>query len=105
MRLPGLKHRLQSEQLYRVDNLPRQRVLDRLRDAHAAPFGAGFVQVEVQRVEALVVLVFWGWGGGEGWGRGLVRLERGLGSCAEGRGWGDVGGTDEGVGEVGGVLF
>ena len=110
MRLPGLKHRLQPQQLHRVDDLPRQRVLDRLFGAHAAAFGAGFAGVEVERVEALVVLDFWWCGGIEGWRLWLSGLERGLGSLvllgrAERGGRGDVGGADEGVGEVVGILL
>ncbi len=98
VRLPGLKYRLQSQQLHRVDDFPRQGVLDRLLGAHAAAFGARFAGVEVEGVEALVVLVFGGWGL-----RGLLVGRAGL---VGGRaGWGVGGGADEGVGEVGGVLF
>lgn len=100
MRLPGLKHRLQPKQLYCVDNLPRQRVFDSVLGAHAAPFGARLAGVEVERVEALVVLVF-RWGRGvEGWGLRLLGL-----GWAECGGSGDVGGADEGVGEVVWVLL
>ena len=98
MRLPGLKHCFQSEQLHGVDDFPRQRVLNRLLGAHATALGARLAGVEVERVEALVVLVVWWWGGIEG-----CRL--GLAGGAERRGWGDIGGADEGVGEVVWVLL
>lgn len=110
MRLPGLKHRFQPQQLHRLDDLPRERVRDRLLGAHAAALGARLAGVEVERVQALVVLVFSRGGGGGVEGRrvGLAGLEGGLLALwwlAEGRGWGDVGGADEGVGEVFWVLL
>ena len=105
MRLPGLKYRFQSEQLHGVDDFPRQRVLNRLLGAHATALGARLAGVEVERVEALVVLVVWWWGGIEGCRLGLVGLGRGLAGGAERRGWGDIGGADEGVGEVVRVLL
>lgn len=107
VRLPRLKHRLQPQQLHRIDDFPGERVFNGLFGAHAAPLGAGLARVEVERVEALVVLVFWRRGRVEGWWLRLAGLEGWLWSLgrAEGRGSGDVGGADEGVGEVGGVLF